>query len=112
MLVRVTARQRLATYRDVQLVDLLTNDVAKAEEFVSDTQGPIATAEAELRETIATYIDQLFNASRTTEKFFTHRNTILRRLDRVDQLLPRPLTDNVTNVAAAIEIVPLRPMSP
>ncbi|HWR79817.1 MAG TPA: helix-turn-helix domain-containing protein [Pseudomonas sp.] len=33
----------------------------------------------------------------------THRNTLLRRLTRAEELLPRPLEDNRIHVAAALE---------
>lgn len=109
MLARLTSRQRFATYQDVQLVDLLTNDLARADEFVADTLGSLV-AEPDLQETLAVYIEQRFNAARTAEVLVAHRNTVLRRLERADHLLPRPLAENVTNVAAALAVLRLRPI--
>ena len=45
------------------------------------------------------------NTSRTAERLYTHRNTVLRRLARADELLPCPLAENVVSVAAALEVL-------
>ncbi|MGC9537551.1 helix-turn-helix domain-containing protein [Streptomyces sp. UG1] len=47
-----------------------------------------------------TYLREQCSTTRTAERLFTHRNTVLRRLPPADDLLPRPLADNVTAVAA------------
>jgi DNA-binding PucR family transcriptional regulator len=109
MIARITSPERVARYEDVQLVILMTTDLAKADEFVADTLGGLASATPEILETVSTYIREQFNASRTAEHLYTHRNTVLRRLERADQLLPRPLAENITNVAAALDVVRLRP---
>jgi DNA-binding PucR family transcriptional regulator len=44
------------------------------------------------------------NASRTANRLFTHRNTVLRRLDRAAKLLPRPLEEDIVHVAVALEV--------
>lgn len=104
MLTRLASQHRAARYEDVQLAALLTVDPAQAEEFVSDTLGGLLNADAEIRETVATYLSEQCSSTRTAERLFTHRNTVLRRMARADDLLPRPLADNVTAVAAALEV--------
>ena len=52
-----------------------------------------------------TYLRLQSNASRTAEALFTHRNTVLARLNRAEQLLPRPLEENSQAVAVALEVV-------
>ncbi|MDX3245311.1 helix-turn-helix domain-containing protein [Streptomyces sp. ME18-1-4] len=52
-----------------------------------------------------TYLREQCSTTRTAERLFTHRNTVLRRLTPADDLLPRPLADNVTAVAAAPEVI-------
>lgn len=96
---------RLATYADVQVVALATQDEERALEFVARTLGGLADAPPELRETVRTYVREGFNASRTAEALFTHRNTILNRLGRADELLPAPLTGRTVQVAVALEVV-------
>jgi DNA-binding PucR family transcriptional regulator len=108
MLAGLDSRRQIATFSDVQLVALLTRDPISAEEFITDTLGSLATADPELRYITSTYIREQCNASRAAERLYTHRNTVLRRLARADELLPRPLADNVVHVAAALELLAWR----
>ena len=105
MLARLTSRQRVATYQDVQLVDLLTNDLARADEFVADTLGPLV-AEPDLQETLAVYIEQRFNAARTAEVLSRppqHGPPSPRT--RRSPAAPTARRENVTNVAAALAVL-------
>ena len=105
MLARLTSPQQVARYEDVQLVALLTSEPTAVDEFLADTLGGLLTADADTRETVLTYVRELGNASRTAARLYTHRNTVLRRLTRADELLPRPLADDVLGVAAALEVL-------
>lgn len=105
---RLATAGRVARFRDIQVAALLTADLPKAEEFVNDVLGPLATAPPEIRHTVSTHVRERFTISRTAEKLYTHRNTVIRRLARADEMLPVPLADNVVAVAAALEIVALR----
>jgi DNA-binding PucR family transcriptional regulator len=96
---------RLARFADVQLVALAANDVERAREFVARTIGDLATADAELRNTLRTYIREQFSASRAARALFAHRNTVLGRLQRAEQLLPAPLEDRGVEVGLALELV-------
>lgn len=108
LLSRLQSSSRVAHFQDVQLAALLTTDLAGADEFIADVLGALATADEEIRHTVTTFIREQFNTSRTAEKLFAHRNTIVRRLARADELLPRPLADNIVDVAAALDLVALR----
>ncbi|MGY1829451.1 PucR family transcriptional regulator [Geodermatophilus sp. SYSU D01180] len=105
MLARLTSPQQVARYEDVQLVSLLTTEPTQLEEFLAGTLGRLATADPDTRQAVLTYVRELGNASRTAERLYTHRNTVLRRLARADELLPRPLAENVLGVAAALEVL-------
>ena len=90
----------------IQLDDaLLTRSPENADRFVTRMMGDLRTAPPEIIEAVRAFIAQQCNASRAAERLFTHRNTILRRLARADQLLPRPLADNTLEVGAALEIL-------
>jgi DNA-binding PucR family transcriptional regulator len=108
MLAGLDSRRQTASFSDVQLVVLLTRDPARADEFVTGTLGALADADPELRDIVLTYLREQCNASRTADRLYTHRNTVLRRLARADELLPRPLADNVVHVAAALELLAWR----
>lgn len=96
---------RLASYDDVQVVALVTQDEERAEEFVARTLGELASAPAELRETARIYLRERHNAARTARVVFAHRNTVLARLARVQELLPAPLEGRSLQVALALEIL-------
>jgi DNA-binding PucR family transcriptional regulator len=95
-------------FEDVQLISLLTSDVAEAQLFIADTLGALASADRVLRHTVRVFIAEQFNTSKAAEKLFAHRNTIDRRLARVDELLPRPLAQNPIAVDTALALVELR----
>ena len=104
MIARLTSHQQVAHYEEIALVSLMTADPARADEFVRDTLGDLLTADRETLDTVHTYIAEQFNTSRTAERLYTHRNTIIRRLARAEELLPRPLAENAVAVAAAVEV--------
>ncbi|MEV6213340.1 helix-turn-helix domain-containing protein [Nocardia sp. NPDC051833] len=108
LLTRLRSRCRAVRFEDVQLICLLTNDLAEARQFIADTLGGLATAEPVLRETARVYIAEQFNISKTADRLFAHRNTIDRRLARVDELLPRPLAQNSAAVDTALALVQLQ----
>ncbi|MEU2234721.1 PucR family transcriptional regulator [Streptomyces vietnamensis] len=108
LLTRLRSECRAVRFEDVQLISLLTKDLTEAREFVTDTLGGLATAERVLRETARVFIAEQFNTSKAADRLFAHRNTIDRRLDRVDELLPRPLADNPAAVDAALALVELQ----
>jgi DNA-binding PucR family transcriptional regulator len=105
MLARLTSPQQVARYADVQLVALLTADPTRAEEFLTATLGGLLTADAATRDTVLTYVRELGSAARTAERLYTHRNTVLRRLARAEELLPRPLAEDAVAVAAALDVL-------
>jgi DNA-binding PucR family transcriptional regulator len=96
---------RLASFQDVQLVALTTQDDESTSEFLARTLGPLAAADPELRETLRVYIREEFSASRAARALFAHRNTILNRLARARDLLPTPLEGHGLQVGLALEIV-------
>ncbi|GAA1306393.1 PucR family transcriptional regulator [Saccharothrix xinjiangensis] len=112
MMARLTSPQRAARYDDVQLAALLTNQPAQADEFLADTLGDLLTADPDTRQAVLTYVRELGNTTRTAERLYTHRNTVLRRLARADELLPRPLAENAIGVAAALEVLRWRGATP
>ncbi len=105
MVARLTSPQQVARYEDVQLVALLTAEPTQADEFLTDTLGELLHADADTQEAVLTYVRELGSTSRTAERLYTHRNTVLRRLARADGLLPRPLAEDVVGVAAALEVL-------
>lgn len=105
MLARLDSPQHAARYEDVQLVAMLSNDPTGVDEFLRDTLGHLLSADAEIQRTVDTYVRERCNVTRTAERTYTHRNTVVRRLAQADELLPRPLAENVVSVAAALDVL-------
>lgn len=104
MMARMETEHRVGTFDDVEGILLLTAFPDQADRFVSHTLGPLATAHPQLREALRAYLRHQCNASHAADSLFTHRNTLLRRIKRADELLPRPIAENLLNVAMALEI--------
>ena len=94
----------VARFADVQLVALALADEQNAREFVARTLGTLADADRELRDTLCGYIGEQFSAARAARALYTHRNTILNRLQRAERLLPLPLTGHGLEIGVALEI--------
>ena len=105
MLARLASPQQVATYDEVELVALLAADLDAADQFVGRVLGDLAAAEPEITEAVRSFIAAQCNASRAAERLYIHRNTLLRRLARADELLPRPLAQDVVTVGAALEVL-------
>lgn len=103
LLQRAPHRQ-VAVWQRTRLVELLTDDEAGAEEFLRRTLGALADADPVLRQTLRVYLRRQSNAPKTAAELFTHRNTVLGRVARAEQLLPAPLASNAIDVAAALEL--------
>ena len=95
---------RVARFADVQLVTLALQDEQRAREFVARTLGTLAGADRELRDTLCVYIGEQFSAARAARALYTHRNTVLNRLQRAERLLPFPLAGHGLEVGVALEI--------
>ncbi|WP_329407139.1 PucR family transcriptional regulator [Nocardia vinacea] len=95
---------RFARFADVQLVTLATYNEQRANEFVARTLGKVASADPELRETLRVYIREQFSTSRAARTLFAHRNTVLNRIQRAEELLPITLEHNGLEIGVALEI--------
>ncbi|MCW4355198.1 helix-turn-helix domain-containing protein [Hoyosella sp. YIM 151337] len=108
LLARLDSRLTVVRYEDVHLVDLMSADVAKADQFVADTLGELAAASPVLHQTVLAYVEEGLNRASAAERLYTHRNTVDRRLARVDELLPKPFVRNPTDVVAALTLLRIR----
>lgn len=93
-----------ARFADVELVALVAGNEQRASEFVARTLGSLANGDPELRATLRTYIREHFSASRAARTLFTHRNTVLNRIQRAEEILPTSLKDRGLEIGVALEI--------
>lgn len=105
ILARIASAESVATYDDVELVSLVTQDAEHADRFVKRALGDLETAGEDVLATVRVFIDEQCNASRTAARLYTHRNTVLRRIARAESLLPIPLAGNSLRVGVALEIL-------
>lgn len=103
LMVRV-GHVQTASFDDVSLAALGAHNEQAAREFVARVLGDLGTAPAELRETVRVYIRHMYNASKTADEVYTHRNTVFHRIQRAEELLPRPLAVSGVEVGAALEL--------
>lgn len=108
LLARLDSGLSIVRYEDVHLVDLLSTDLPSADQFVADVLGELKDASPVLHQTVLTYVDEGLNRTSTAERLYTHRNTIDRRLARIDELLPKPFARNPIEVAAALTLLSVR----
>ncbi|TWS26316.1 PucR family transcriptional regulator [Tsukamurella sputi] len=108
LLARLDSPLPCVRYEDVHLVDLFSADVAAADRFAADILGDLKDASPDLHRTVLTYVDEGLNRTSTAERLYTHRNTIDRRLARIDELLPAPLVGNLIEVATALRLLRVR----
>jgi len=95
---------RVTRFADVQLVALALADEQGAREFVARTLGTLADADPDLRDTLCVYIGEQFSAARAARALYTHRNTVLNRLQRAERLLPHRLAGHGLEIGVALEI--------
>ncbi|UVO12683.1 PucR family transcriptional regulator [Mycobacterium sp. SVM_VP21] len=100
---RSNSHQQVARFTDVELIALITADPERADRFVKHALGDFESADEELHRAVLTFIGEQCNASRAAARLYTHRNTLLRRVSRADELLPRPLEENSVHIAVALE---------
>lgn len=102
---RLESPLRVARYEELRLVGLVSRDEKEAGRFVTEVLGDLAEASDVLRQTLRTYLRLQSNASRAAEALFAHRNTVIARVTKAEELLPRPLTDSALEVGVALELL-------
>ncbi|WP_347814536.1 PucR family transcriptional regulator [Pseudomonas aeruginosa] len=95
----------VATIDQVRMVSLMTQDDRAARQFVLSTLGRLATEPSVLQRSLHAFLANGCNVTQTAEALGTHRNTLLRRLERAQDLLPVRLADHRIQIAAALELV-------
>ncbi|MFT4201776.1 PucR family transcriptional regulator [Gordonia sp. (in: high G+C Gram-positive bacteria)] len=103
-LVGLGSARRVVRYDELALIGALSDDRQIVDDFVQQTLGELAAADPDLRECMRVWFDEQCNSTATAARLFTHRNTVVRRLARAEELLPGGLSRNAIAVAAALEI--------
>ncbi|MGW4122227.1 PucR family transcriptional regulator [Nocardia sp. NPDC004711] len=94
-------------YRDVELVSCLAADIAALSRFVRRELGGLAArgeATARLRDTALVYLEQ-GSMAKAAESLSVHKNTVLYRMQQVEELLPQPLDEHKMPLEVALRVV-------
>jgi DNA-binding PucR family transcriptional regulator len=97
----------IALHEDHEVTLLAGRDVHVAADFVQRVLGDLAhdsPASATLRETVRIFLAEGGNAPRAAAQLFTHRNTVLQRIERASRLLGHRPEENRLSVAVALEL--------
>lgn len=95
-------------HADVATVALLAGDYEEARRFVIRTLGELASRTAtasQLRETLRVFLQEGGNTRRASERLFMHRNTVLYRVRRIEELIGHPLDKRRLDVEVALLFV-------
>jgi hypothetical protein len=93
-------------YEDVQLDALLIADVPAARRFVAQQLGPLAAGTetaATLRETLLAAFGSTSHVA-TAERLMLHEHTVRNRLQRIEKILGRPLTERRVELQVALRL--------
>ncbi|MGD0455137.1 MAG: helix-turn-helix domain-containing protein, partial [Solirubrobacteraceae bacterium] len=85
-------------------VILASTDEDSAREFTARALGELARADDALRETLRAYLQEGSNATRTALALGAHRNTVLNRLKRAQEILAEPLAGRAVELGLALEL--------
>lgn len=86
-------------YNELGLLRLLVNSNSKneLEEYCTQILGPLIESDklymTEYLLTVKTYLDNNNNMSTTSKKLFIHRNTLISRINRIEELTGKSLSD-------------------
>jgi len=95
----------LTWYPDVAVVDLLSRDLPAARAFVEAQLGPLAARDdsaARLRAALLAVIAPSGGLAAAARELGVHRNTVLQRLHRAEELLGRPVAEGAADLYAAL----------
>ena len=92
-------------YADVALVHVLLADPLAAQSFARNELGRLARPEhADLRRTVLTYLEAGRDTTACAEALGFHRNTVMRRIRRAEELVGHRLRERSTELAAALRV--------
>ncbi|GAB4002976.1 hypothetical protein GCM10028772_05090 [Nocardioides ultimimeridianus] len=97
----------LTWYAELALVDVMSQDLARARAFVAAELGGLAAngaREGEERSALLAVLDAQGGLAAAAGELGLHRNTVLRRLRRAEERLGRATTERVVELHAALRL--------
>jgi hypothetical protein len=100
-------RGAVVLHREVELAGVLCGDVNRARPFAADRLGALnneGLTARRLRETLLVYLNNGCRRARAAEILHIHPKTVSYRLTQAEEILGRPLNEQVLDVGAALVI--------
>lgn len=97
-------------FDDVAVVSLASRDLAAANAFVGRELGRLASgadASNRLLETLRVYLEELASPTRSARRLHVHPNTVVKRVERIEELLGRTVDPARLSLRVAVELAPL-----
>lgn len=94
-------------WHTVSLSAVISADLERVRWYVEETLGPLAqddAAAAEHRATLLSYLETGQSLVRSAAEQHVHRNTIVYRMHRIEELLPAPLTERRLEIHLALRL--------
>ncbi|MFF4630035.1 PucR family transcriptional regulator [Streptomyces griseorubiginosus] len=94
-------------WHTVSLPAVISADLERVRWYIEQTLGPLAqddAAAAEHRATLLSYLETGQSLVRTAAEQHVHRNTIVYRMRRIEELLPAPLTERRLEIHLALRL--------
>jgi hypothetical protein len=99
----------LTLFDDVAYLSLATRDLASARAFVERGLGRLFAGDestVRLWQTLRVYLEELASPTRTARRLFVHPNTVVKRLERIEEYLGGPIDPASVNLRLAVELAP------
>jgi hypothetical protein len=104
--------QPLTTYDDVGVLALASRDTELAYAFVEAHLGSLSSDDEKsrsLRETLRVLLEERGSPAATAARLQLHRNTIVKRIERIEESLDTPLDRGSLNLRVALELARILP---
>jgi hypothetical protein len=102
--------QPVTTYEDVGVLVLASRDRELAHAFVEGHLGPLSSDDDKsrrLRETLRVYLQERGSPAATAARLRLHRNTVVKRIEKAEQLLDTPIDRGSLSLRVALELARL-----
>lgn len=106
----LTVGDRAVVFDDVAIASLASRDLPSASSFVHRRLGRLAGTDESaerLLETLRVYLDELASPTRTSRRLHVHPNTVVKRVERIEAMLGRPVDPASLALRVAVELAPL-----
>jgi len=105
-----TARSGVVLFEEIAHLALATRDLSAARALVERELGRLFADDdgtARLLDTLDVYLDELASPTRTARRMYLHPNTVIKRLERIEECLGRPLCPSSLNLRMAVALAPV-----